>query len=79
MKKLFLFILIALVYLAHQDLWNWKKADPLLFGFLPIGLTYHAGYAVLCALMMAALVKWAWPRHLEAEEDSAADKNPGPD
>jgi hypothetical protein len=28
-------------------------------------LAYHAAYAVLCALMMAILVKWAWPKHLE--------------
>ncbi len=28
MKKFLLFLLIALVYLAHQDMWNWKKSDP---------------------------------------------------
>ena len=28
MKKLLLFLLIALVYAAHQDLWNWKKSEP---------------------------------------------------
>lgn len=67
MKKFLLFLLIALVYLAHQDLWNWKESDPLVFGFLPVGLAYHAGFAVLCAVMMAVLVKFAWPKQLEAE------------
>ena len=75
MKKFFLFVFVALVYVAHQDLWNWKKADPLLFGFLPVGLSYHAGYAVLCAVMMAVLVKFAWPKHLEAQETPEATNN----
>jgi len=78
MKKVLLFVLVALVYVAHQDLWNWKKADPLIFGFLPVGLAYHAGYAVLCAIMMAVLVKFAWPKHLEAQEEPEAGNNPPP-
>ena len=73
MKKFLLFLLIALVYLAHQDLWNWGKSAPLLFGFLPPGLAYHAGYSVLCAVMMAVLVKVAWPKSLEAAEETGAD------
>jgi hypothetical protein len=75
MKRFLLFLLIALVYLAHQDLWNWKKSEPLVFGFLPVGLAYHAGYSVLCAGLMAVLVKAAWPKHLEAEEKTGADKD----
>ena len=58
-------LLIIAVYVLHQDFWNWKKAEPLLFGFLPIGLAYHAGYSILAAIMMAVLVKFAWPKHLE--------------
>jgi len=76
MKKFLLFLLIALVYLAHQDLWNWSKSDPLVFGFLPAGLAYHAGYSVLCAVMMAVLVKAAWPKPLEAAENAGTDKDP---
>jgi len=75
MKKFLLFLLIALVYLAHQDLWNWGKSAPLRFGFLPPGLAYHAGYSVLCAVMMAILVKVAWPKPLEAAENAGADKD----
>jgi hypothetical protein len=76
LKKLILFILITLVYVAHQDYWNWKTATPLVFGFLPIGLAYQAGYAVLCAILMAVLVKTAWPKHLETEEAPPATTNP---
>ncbi|MHB8521621.1 MAG: hypothetical protein ACYDH9_12800 [Limisphaerales bacterium] len=68
MKKLLLFLLILAVYVVHQDYWNWKTPNPLVFGFLPIGLAYHAGYSILCALLMAVLVKSAWPGHLEQPE-----------
>jgi hypothetical protein len=68
MKNFLLFVLVALVYAAHQDFWNWSKADPMIFGFLPIGLAYHAGYAIACAVLMAILVKAAWPKHLETDE-----------
>jgi hypothetical protein len=64
-KALLVTVLVLVVYLLHQDFWNWKKLDPLIFGFLPIGLAYHAGYSILAAILMAGLVWIAWPRHLE--------------
>jgi hypothetical protein len=74
-RTLILTLLVALVYLLHQDFWNWKKAEPLVFGFLPIGLAYHAGYSILASILMAILVKFAWPSHLEkygADQNSEA-------
>jgi hypothetical protein len=68
MKKLLLLLLILAVYVLHQDLWNWSKADPLIFAFLPVGLAYHAAYSILAAAMMAVLVAFAWPKHLEDQE-----------
>jgi hypothetical protein len=67
-KVLLLTLSVAAVYLLHQDFWNWKKAEPLIFGFLPVGLAYHAGYSILATVMMAVLVKFGWPSHLEAAE-----------
>ena len=64
-RKLLLTLLVLGVYLLHQDFWNWKNAKPLIFGFLPIGLAYHAAYSILAAITMAVLVKFAWPKHLE--------------
>ncbi len=63
--------MVAVVYVLHQDYWNWKDGE-LLLGFLPVGLAYHAGYSIVAALMMAVLVKFAWPSHLENVEP--ADK-----
>lgn len=67
---LFVVVLIVAVYVAHQDSWNWTKSEPLLFGFLPPGLAYHAGYSLWTAVMMAILVRVAWPKHLESTEEN---------
>lgn len=67
MKKLLLFLFIVAVYVVHQDVWNWKDSD-LVLGILPVGLAYHAGYSILAAIMMAVLVKFAWPEELEQSE-----------
>jgi uncharacterized protein DUF3311 len=72
-KIILLTLLILGIYFLHQDFWNWKKAEPLVFGFLPIGLAYHVAYSVLAALLMAVLVKFAWPKHLEHPPAKPAD------
>ena len=73
-KTLCLAVLVLAVYLLHQDCWNWKKAEPLLFGFLPVGLWYHGAYSLVAAGMMAVLVKVAWPKELEELEASDEEK-----
>ena len=75
-KALLLTVLILAVYLLHQDFWNWRKAAPLILGFLPIGLAYHAAYSLLASLLMAVLVRFAWPKHLE-EDYSEQTRNRG--
>ena len=59
---------VLIVFALHQDFWNWTKSEPLLFGMLPPGLTYHLGYSVIAALTMALLVKYAWPAGLDDDE-----------
>ena len=60
--------MVVAVYVLHQDFWNWKDAT-LVGGVLPMGMAYHAGYAVLASIMMATLVKFAWPVDVERESD----------
>ena len=60
-------LIVAALYLLHQDLWFWRSARPLVFGFLPVGLAYHAAYCIAAAALMWALTRFAWPRHLERE------------
>jgi hypothetical protein len=77
LTKLTVFLLILVVYLLHQDFWNWKKTD-LIFGFMPVGLAYHAGYSVLASITMALLVRLAWPKHLEnVQTEKGVSQAPG--
>jgi hypothetical protein len=69
MKRILLILAVVVVYALHQDFWFWRTARPLVFGFMPIGLFYHAAFSVLAALLMWLLVKFAWPAHLEREID----------
>ena len=66
--RLGLALAIAAVYALHQDLWAWRTARPLVFGFLPIGLAYHGAYCLLVALLMWLLTRLAWPSHLDDGE-----------
>ena len=66
-------LLVLVVFLLHQDCWNWSKVEPLVFGFLPVGLAYHAAYAVLASGLMALLVKFAWPAGLDPMESGGND------
>jgi hypothetical protein len=56
----------AALYALHQDFWFWRDARPLVFGFLPIGLFYHAAYTVAFSALMWVLVRTHWPSQLEA-------------
>lgn len=72
MKKPFLWIVvIAALYALHQDIWLWRSARPLLAGFLPVGLTYHALYCVAASALMWVLTEYVWPDHLEGSTEDA--------
>lgn len=53
--------LLVLLAIVHQDYWWWDKIDPLVFGFVPIGLAYHAGVSIVAAILWAMAVKYCWP------------------
>jgi surface polysaccharide O-acyltransferase-like enzyme len=69
-KKVVLSLLVLGVFLLHQDFWNWRNGG-LVLGFLPVGLAYHAAYAILSAAMMWVLVKFAWPKQLDEMESGS--------
>ena len=58
----------AILFVLHHDFWWWDSRT-LLFGFLPIGLGYHALFSILAALVWAAAVRFAWPDHIEEWAD----------
>ena len=69
MKNWLLALAVVSLYVLHQDIWFWNTARPLVFGFLPVGLFYHAVYSVAVAVLMLVLVSYAWPTTLEREVD----------
>jgi len=67
MKSALLVLLVFALYVLHQDFWFWRTAQPLLFGFIPVGLSYHAGFTLVTSFVLWLLIRHAWPAHLEAE------------
>ncbi|XAM00188.1 DUF3311 domain-containing protein [Phycisphaeraceae bacterium D3-23] len=77
MGRYTIWIAALLLFVLHQDFWNWGNRS-LVFGFMPVGLAYHAGYSVAAALLWAAAVRFAWPSDVEAwAEDAPADTDDG--
>jgi hypothetical protein len=62
-KRLLLSAATVVLYGLHQDVWFWQSARPLVLGFLPVGLAYHAAYCVAAALLMWAFTRFAWPEY----------------
>jgi len=62
-RSLLVAILILLV--LHQDNWFWAN-DTLVFGFLPMGLFYHACISVAASCVWFYAVKRCWPTDAEA-------------
>lgn len=77
MRKALYAVFIVLA-IAHQDFWNWDRAE-LHFGFLPTGLAYHAAYTLVVVLFWTLMIRFAWPHEVErfGEEGEAADGSTG--
>ncbi len=64
-------ILIVLLLVLHQDIWFWNDGT-LVFGFLPIGLFYHACLSIAAGVVWWMATKHCWPAEPpEAESPSS--------
>ncbi|MFQ5430257.1 MAG: DUF3311 domain-containing protein [Phycisphaerae bacterium] len=77
MKKL-TYGLILLLIILHQDFWWWDDSDTLVFGFLPIGLAYHAAISIAAAGLWAMAVRYCWPAEADEAHATVADQDGGP-
>ena len=50
---------LIVLYLLHNDLWLWGDSTIVLG--LPVSLLYHVVYCLVVAVLMAMLVRLAWP------------------
>lgn len=69
MQKLIWSIVVLLVIL-HQDIWFWND-DTLVFGFMPIGLFYHACLSVAASITWFLAIQFCWPIDTDFDTESA--------
>jgi hypothetical protein len=62
--KAALYTALVILYLLHNDLWLWY--DECLIEGIPSGLLYHIFFCFAVSILMALLVRFAWP-HLETD------------
>ena len=72
-RRIFIWIGLVILIIAHQDIWFWDSIEPLILGQIPVGLTYHILISILIACFWALVVRFAWPSEIEAWVD---DSNP---
>ena len=68
LRYVVIFMIIALMIL-HQDFWWWYDIEPLVFGFIPIGLAYHGGISLVSTVAWAMAIKFCWPDHVDEVEE----------
>lgn len=68
-------ILFALLFALHHDFWWWADRR-LVFGFLPVGLFYHALFSLAAGGLWALASRCAWPDELERWANEPAAPEP---
>jgi len=74
MSKNFVWILALALFILHQDWWWWDSRT-MVFGFMPIGLFYHACFSVAAACVWLMAVKLAWPEQIEQWADDGEEES----
>ena len=76
--KTLIWLLVILLLVAHQDHWFWYDLT-LVFGFMPIGLFYHACLSLATGLVWYLACVFSWPEGLDDLEEVgiAATKSVG--
>ena len=62
--------LLILLAVLHQDFWYWDRIEPLVFGFIPIGLAYHIGVSMAAGILWAMAVHYCWPKDVDVPDES---------
>ncbi|HEX2051437.1 MAG TPA: hypothetical protein VHJ34_12535 [Actinomycetota bacterium] len=55
------YALLAALLVAAFDVWNWERIEPLLFGWMPVGLWWQVLVTMLAVPVMAYLFWVLWP------------------
>lgn len=56
--------MVLILVIVHQDFWNWND-ETLVFGFMPIGLFYHACMSLAAGVVWFLACQFAWPNDVD--------------
>lgn len=70
-----LYAALLLAFVLRHDVWFWNDSR-FVFG-LPVGLTYHVLFCIGVALLMALVVRFAWPAGLDDASTSPGQERSG--
>lgn len=73
--KAWVWLAVLALAVLHQDFWLWDDAS-LVFGFLPVGLAYHAAYSLVAAGLWLVVARAAWPAEPEDVTEPVAPDLP---
>lgn len=65
-----IWLLVLVLVIIHQDFWYWDS-ETLVFGFMPIGLFYHACISLAAGVVWLLACQFAWPEDLDVEVDGS--------
>ena len=74
--KVLIFGSIVLLAILHQDFWWWDNSTTLVFGFIPVGLAYHAGISLTAGILWALALRFCWPTGVDEIEESTDSSSP---
>lgn len=57
-----LYAALFLAVILHNDFWLWNDAAQV--AGLPVGLAYHIAFCLVVTLVLALVVRFAWPDDL---------------
>ncbi len=64
MRAAVVLLLLALCVI-HHDMWWWGEAEPLVFGFIPIGLAWHVLISLAAGAVWWLASRFCWPADLD--------------
>ena len=70
--RMWVWIAILALFVLHQDFWFWDRYEPLVFGFMPIGMAWHGLLSILTSIVCFFATKHCFP-----EEDTDGTSHTG--
>mgnify|MGYP001814314139 CR=1 FL=1 len=71
--KTFVWVLVVLLVVLHQDVWNWDD-QTLVLGFMPITLFYHACLSMAAGVVWFLACQFAWPSGRTAPPSDSGER-----